>query len=95
MFRTILPNCFAPIIVQMTVAAGYAVLLEAGLSFLGLGIKPPEASWGSMLNTGRAYLHRAPWYGIFPGLAITMLVLSLNFVADVLQQALDPTRRAL
>jgi peptide/nickel transport system permease protein len=48
-----------------------------------------------MLNTGRAYLHRAPWYGIFPGLAITMLVLSLNFVADVLQQALDPTRRAL
>jgi peptide/nickel transport system permease protein len=95
MFRTILPNCFAPIIVQMTVAAAYAVLLEAGLSFLGLGTKPPEASWGSMLNTGRAYLHRAPWYGIFPGLAITMLVLSLNFVADVLQQALDPTRRAL
>jgi len=95
MFRTILPNCFAPIIVQMTVAAAYAVLLEAGLSFLGLGTKPPEASWGSMLNTGRAYLHRAPWYGIFPGLAITILVLALNFVADVLQQALDPTRRAL
>jgi peptide/nickel transport system permease protein len=91
-FRTILPNCYAPIIVQMTVAAAQAILLEAALSFLGLGTIPPDPSWGAMLNTGRSFLNQAPWYAIFPGLTLTILILALNFLADALQQALDPTR---
>jgi ABC-type dipeptide/oligopeptide/nickel transport system permease subunit len=91
MFLTILPNCVPPILVQVTVSAGYAILLEAALSFLGLGAQPPEPSWGTMLNFGRTYLNRAPWYGIFPGLAISLLVLGLHFFADALRDALDPT----
>jgi peptide/nickel transport system permease protein len=90
MFRHIFPNCLPPILVQATVSAAYAILLEAALSFLGLGAQPPEPSWGTMLNFGRTYLNRAPWYGIFPGLAITMLVLGLHFFADALRDALDP-----
>ena len=92
MFRTIFPNCVPPILVQATVSAAYAILLEAGLSFLGLGAQPPEPSLGTMLNFGRTYLNRAPWYGIFPGLAITTLVLALHFLADALRDALDPTQ---
>jgi peptide/nickel transport system permease protein len=91
MFRCIFPNCLPPILVQATVSAAYAILLEAALSFLGLGAQPPEPSWGTMLNFGRTYLNRAPWYGIFPGLAITALVLGLHFFADALRAALDPT----
>ncbi len=91
MFRNIFPNCLPPILVQATVSAAYAILLEAALSFLGLGAQPPEPSWGTMLNFGRTYLNRAPWYGIFPGLAITALVLGLHFFADALRDALDPT----
>lgn len=90
MFRHIFPNCFPPILVQATVSAAYAILLEAALSFLGLGAQPPEPSWGTMLNFGRTYLNRAPWYGIFPGLAITTLVLGLHFFADALRDVLDP-----
>jgi len=90
MFRHIFPNCLPPILVQATVSAAYAILLEAALSFLGLGAQPPEPSWGTMLNFGRTYLNRAPWYGIFPGLAITTLVLGLHFFADALRDALDP-----
>jgi peptide/nickel transport system permease protein len=92
MFHAILPNCAPPILVQATVSAGYAILLEAALSFLGLGSQPPEPSWGTMLNFGRTYLNRAPWYGIFPGLAISLLVLGLHFFADALRDAWDPTR---
>jgi peptide/nickel transport system permease protein len=88
MFRTILPNAFTPILVQMAVTAAAAMLLEAALSFLGLGTRPPEPSWGSMLNAGRSFLHHAPWYGLFPGLMITAAVLSLNALADALQAAL-------
>jgi peptide/nickel transport system permease protein len=86
-FRTILPNALSPLLVQATVAAAYAILLEAALSFLGLSTRPPEPSWGSMLNTGRSFLYQAPWYGLFPGLVLTATVLSLNGIADGLQRA--------
>lgn len=89
-FRHIFPNCVPPILVQATVSAAYAILLEAALGFLGLGAQPPEPSWGTMLNFGRTYLNRAPWYGIFPGLAITTLVLGFHFFADALRDVLDP-----
>ena len=87
MFRTILPNALSPLLVQATVAAAYAILLEAALSFLGLSTRPPEPSWGSMLNTGRSFLYQAPWYGLFPGIMITLAVLALNGLADGLQRA--------
>jgi peptide/nickel transport system permease protein len=87
MFRTILPNAASPLLVQATVAAAYAILLEAALSFLGLSTRPPEPSWGSMLNTGRSFLHQAPWYGLFPGILLTAVVLALNGLADGLQRA--------
>lgn len=86
MFRTILPNALSPLLVQATVAAAYAILLEAALSFLGLSTRPPEPSWGSMLNTGRSFLYQAPWYGLFPGIMITLAVLALNGLADGLQR---------
>ncbi|MBI4013139.1 MAG: ABC transporter permease [Candidatus Rokubacteria bacterium] len=86
MFRTILPNALSPLLVQATVAAAYAILLEAALSFLGLSSRPPEPSWGSMLNTGRSFLYQAPWYGLFPGVMITLAVLALNGLADGLQR---------
>lgn len=85
MGRTILPNCVSPLLVQGAVNATWAVLLEASLSFLGLGAAPPTPSWGQMLNIGRDFLYRAPWYGIFPGLFLTVLVLALNTLADTLQ----------
>ncbi len=92
-FLTIFPNCLAPILVQVTVAAAFAILLEASLSFLGLGAQPPQPSWGTMLNTGRNQMFYAPWYGIFPGASIMLLILAFNFVADALRDALDPGRR--
>jgi peptide/nickel transport system permease protein len=93
MFRTILPNISAPIVVQIALAAAAAVLLESTLSFLGLGTQPPAPSWGTLLSTGRAYMFNSPWYGIFPGLLITLLVLSLNNLADVIRDILDPASR--
>ena len=89
-FQGILPNCLSPVLVQITAAMAWAVLLEAGLSFLGLGAQPPIPSWGSMLFTGRAFLRDAPWYGIFPGVALTTLILGLNFFSDAFRDALDP-----
>jgi ABC-type dipeptide/oligopeptide/nickel transport system permease subunit len=89
MFRTILLNALTPIVVQVAVTAAVAMLLEAALSFLGLGTQPPAPSWGSMLNTGRSFLYHAPWYGLFPGIVITVSVLSLNALADVLQAVVD------
>jgi peptide/nickel transport system permease protein len=95
MFRTILPNAASPLLVQATVTAAYAILLEAALAFLGLSTRPPQPSWGSMLNTGRSFLYQAPWYGLFPGVVLTIAVLSLNGLADGLQRALAPgTERA-
>jgi peptide/nickel transport system permease protein len=91
--RAILPNCLSPIIVQASLGLGYAVRIEASLSFLGLGIQPPDPSWGSMLSQGRNFLHQAWWFATFPGLAIFATVLGLNFVGDGLREALDPRLR--
>ena len=88
----ILPNGLAPLLIQLSLAMAYAVLLEAGLSFLGLGAQPPEPSWGQMLSTARNYLRQAPWYGVFPGVALTILLFGLNFLADGVRDALDPRR---
>jgi peptide/nickel transport system permease protein len=89
LFRTILLNALTPLLVQVAVTGAVAMLLEAALSFLGLGTQPPAPSWGSMLNTGRSFLHQAPWYGLFPGILITASVLSLNALADTLQALVD------
>ena len=90
MFRHVLPNTLAPLLVQLSLAMGFAVLAEAGLSFLGLGTQPPDPSWGTMLNDSRAYLREAPWYGLWPGVALTILLVALNYVSDGLRDALDP-----
>jgi len=93
-FRHLLPNAFGPIIVVATLGIGNTVILEAGLSFLGLGVKPPTPSWGIMVADGRSYLSDAWWIGTFPGLAIVVVVLAFNLVGDGLRDALDP-RQAL
>ncbi len=90
MIRTILPNCSSPLIVQASLGFAYAVLVEAALSFLGLGVQPPEPSWGSMLGAGRGLISIAPWFATFPGIAIFLTVLALNFIGDGLREALDP-----
>ncbi len=93
MFRHILPNCFSPLIVQMTLMMGLAILIEASLSFLGLGIKPPSAAWGSMVYDGYKYLVMRPILSIGPGLAIMLVVFAFNMVGDGLRDALDPRLR--
>jgi peptide/nickel transport system permease protein len=90
----ILPNCLSPLIVQGSLGVANAILVEAALSFLGLGVQPPDPSWGSMLSFGRSLLSQAPWYATFPGLAIFVTVLSLNFLGDGLREALDPRLRS-
>lgn len=89
LFKVLLPNCMSPIMVQVTIALGFAIILESALAFLGLGTQPPDPSWGYMLSMGRRYVSQSPWYGIFPGAIITILVLSLSFLADGLQAALS------
>jgi peptide/nickel transport system permease protein len=86
----ILPNALSPLLVQMAVAVAFGVILEASLSFLGLGTQPPDPSWGSMLSYSRQFLRNAWWYGLFPGMALTILVVGLNFLSDALRDALDP-----
>ena len=93
MFRHILPNCLSPLIVQMTMMMGLAILIEASLSFLGLGIKPPSAAWGSMVYDGYKYLVMRPILSIAPGLAIMLVVFAFNMVGDGLRDALDPRLR--
>ena len=88
--RHVLPNIFAPLLVQATLAIAAAVIAEASLSFLGLGQQPPQPSWGSMLNVAKNYIDNAPWMAIWPGLSIFLLVLSFNLVGDGLRDALDP-----
>jgi peptide/nickel transport system permease protein len=95
MFLHVLPNTLAPLLVQLSLAMGFAVLAEAGLSFLGLGTQPPDPSWGTMLNDSRAYLREAPWYGLWPGVALTVLLVALNYLSDALRDALDPKRANL
>ena len=86
----ILPNCLAPIIVQVSLKVASAILSTSGLSFLGLGVKAPTPEWGSMLSGGRAYLRNAPHLTVFPGLCIMLTILSLNLLGDGLRDALDP-----
>ena len=90
MFRHIIPNCLAPILILLTLGIPGAIMAEAGLSFLGVGAQPPTPSWGLMVNEGQSYLFSAPWASIFPGLAILITVLAFNFVGDGLRDALDP-----
>jgi peptide/nickel transport system permease protein len=93
LFVTILPNTLATIIVQMTISFAGAVLLESSLSFLGLGVPLPAPSWGSMLSIGRTFMAIAPWYSIFPGVAIMLLVLGIYLLGDGLRDVLDPRRQ--
>ncbi|MBI3959854.1 MAG: ABC transporter permease [Chloroflexi bacterium] len=95
MRRVILLNSLSPIVVQFSLGVGYAILVEAGLSFLGLGVQPPTPAWGSMLGYGRNYMSIAPWLTAFPGLAIFVTVLGFNFVGDGLREALDPRMRRI
>ena len=89
-FRHVLPNAAAPIIVSAALGIGNVLLLEASLSFLGIGVAPPRPSWGNMIADGASSLYTAPWTTLFPGLAISLVVMSLNAVADGLRDALDP-----
>jgi peptide/nickel transport system permease protein len=91
--RHVLPNSLAPITVQATLSMGFAVLAEAGLSFLGLGVQPPTPSWGSMLNEGRGFMRQSLGLSIFPGLMIAATMFSLNAVGDALRDLLDPRLR--
>jgi peptide/nickel transport system permease protein len=93
MFRVLLPNMLSPILVQCSIAFATAILTEAALSFLGLGVQPPTPSWGSMLDFGRKYLTQTPWYSVSAGAAIFVAVLSLNLLGDGLRDALDPRLR--
>ena len=93
LFRQILPNCLSPLIVQATVFIAYAILTEAALSFLGLGVAPPEPSWGSMLNEARLFIESDPLLAIIPGLSISFTVLGFNLLGDGLRDILDPRLR--
>ena len=86
----VLPNAMAPLIVVTTIGVANAILIEAALSFLGLGVPPPAPSWGNMLADGRNFLTQAPWMTIFPGLAISFTVLGFNTLGDGLRDVLDP-----
>ena len=91
--RHIFPNALPSLLIQIAIVMSEAVLLEAMFSFLGLGSRPPTPSWGVMLNEGRAFLAQAWWLGLFPGLAITGMVLGLNMLSDALRSALNPRNR--
>ncbi len=90
LFRQILPNCMAPVLVQATLDFAHAIIAEASLSFLGIGVPPPTPSWGSILHAARSTMEFYPWAAIFPGLAICFSVLGLNLLGDGLRDVLDP-----
>jgi peptide/nickel transport system permease protein len=92
-FRHILPNTLGPIVVGATLSVGGAIITESALSFLGLGVQPPTPSWGNMLQDSQTTMASKPWLTIFPGLAILITVLCINFIGDGLQDALYPTQR--
>jgi peptide/nickel transport system permease protein len=94
MFHHVLPNIAGPILIVATAEFGLMILFEAGLSFLGLGIQPPSASWGSIMSVGRQYIERAWWIVFMPGLFLFLLVLSVNVLGDWLRDQLDPRSRS-
>ncbi|HMS58815.1 MAG TPA: ABC transporter permease [Tepidiformaceae bacterium] len=93
MLRHIMPNAASPLIVQATLGLGIAILAEASLGYLGVGVQPPTPTWGGILNQGAPLIERAPWLSIAPGVAIFTLVLCFNLVGDALRDALDPRQR--
>ena len=93
MFRAILPNTLSPIIVQISLLLSIAILVEAALSFLGLGVQPPTPAWGSMMAESQQFIDLAWWMPTFPGMAIFVTVIALNFIGDGLREALDPRQR--
>jgi ABC-type dipeptide/oligopeptide/nickel transport system permease subunit len=93
MLRHILPNALQPVIVQATLFTGAAVLAEAGLSFLGIGVKPPTATWGVIISDGFAVIKRSPWGAVMPGFAIILFVMSVNLLGDRIRDVTDPRLR--
>jgi peptide/nickel transport system permease protein len=93
MFRHLLPNCLAPVIVNATLLVGNTILVEAALSFLGFGVRPPEASWGNIISDGQSWLEEAWWIATLPGLLIVFAVICFNLAGDALRDALDPRGR--
>ncbi|MEV6693536.1 ABC transporter permease [Micromonospora sp. NPDC051196] len=92
-FKYILPNSVAPIAVQFTTSLAYAILIEASLGYLGLGVQPPQASWGSMLSSGKAFMEMSIWPSVVPGVCIMITVLGFNLLGDTLRDILDPRLR--
>ena len=90
LMRHLLPNALTPLLVAAALGVGNAIMLEAGLSFLGLGIPPPSPSWGNMIAGGREALVNAPWIATFPGIMVVLAVVSCNLLADGARDALDP-----
>ena len=95
LWRHILPNVFNTVIVLATLEVGHLILLESSLSFLGVGVPPPNPAWGLMVSDGREFITSAYWITLFPGLAILATVLSLNLFGDWLRDTIDPRRRQL
>ena len=89
MFRTVLPNSWSPILVQVVILSSVAILLEAALAFLGVGIPPPTPSWGEMLRTGKTFLYEAPYYAVLPGIVLTLTILSLDTIGRTLASVLE------
>jgi peptide/nickel transport system permease protein len=92
-FRHLVPNLLNPVIVQVSLSAGFAILAEATLSFLGLGARPPTPDWGQMINAGARFLYNDPWLAVMPGIGISITVFSFNWLGDSLRDALDPRLR--
>ena len=90
MGRHILPNAVGPIIVEATLEMGWAIMEEAGLSFLGFGIQPPTPSWGNLLESAWEHMVKYPWLAIFPGLMIFLTIIAINYIGDGLRDAFDP-----
>lgn len=90
LFKYILPNCYGNIVVIATIGIAGTMLSEASLSFLGLGVQPPDASWGSMVNTGKDYIYQAPWYIFAPGIVMFITILGINLIGDKLRDYFDP-----
>ena len=92
-FRLVLPNIFSPLLVTATLYISTAILIESSLSYLGLGVQPPDPTWGSIINEGREVLRIAPWISTFAGLVIMITILSFNILGDTLRDFLDPRLR--